>query len=84
MVTLKPGVPVIRKIDIGALVKGLVDGLYKIWMQSRVCWWWHGEFGMEKSTDGRVQGYSCGIIHSSLMLELQNEVTLCIRDEKID
>lgn len=84
VVTLKPGAPFIRKIDIGALVDGLVDGQYKIRMQSRGCRWWHGEFEKEEGEDGRVQAHLCGIVISPLMLKSQDEVELRIRDGKVD
>lgn len=84
VVTLKPGEPVIRKIDIGALVDGLVDGQYKIRMQSKGYRWWHGEVGKEKGEDGRVPAHLCGIISPPLMLESQDEVELRIRDGKVD
>ncbi|MCJ1361001.1 hypothetical protein MMC16_000097 [Acarospora aff. strigata] len=84
VVTLKPGAPIIRKIDIGALVDGLVDRQYKIRMQSRGCRWWHGEVGKEEGEDGRVPAHLCGIIISPLMLESQDEVELRIRDGKVD
>ncbi len=84
MVTLKPGAPVIRKIDIGALVDGLVDGQYKIQMQSRGCRWWHGEVGKEEGEGGRVPVHLGGIIVPPLMLESQDEVELRMRDGKVD
>ena len=84
VMTLKPGAPVIRKVDIGALVDGLVDGQYRVRMQSRGCRWWHGEVGKEDSEDGRVPAHLCRIITSPLMLESQDEVELRIRDGKVD
>lgn len=84
VVTLKPGAPVVRKIDIGALVDGLADGHYKIRMQSRGCRWWHGEVGKEQCEDGRVPAHLCEIAIPPLMLESQNEVELRIRDGKVD
>lgn len=84
VVTLKPGMPVIRKIDIGALVDGLVDGQYKIRMQSKGCRWWHGEVEKEQGEDGRMAAHSRGIIISPLMLESEDEVELRIRDGKVD
>lgn len=84
VVTLKPGAPVIRKIDIGALLNGLVDGQYKIRMQSRGCRWWHGEVGMEEGEDERAPAHLPGIIISPLMLESQDEVELRTRDGKVD
>jgi len=84
VVTLKPGAPVIRKIDIGALVDGLVDGQYKIQMQSRGCRWWHGEVGKEEGEGGRVPAHLGGIIVPPLMLESQDEVELRMRDGKVD
>lgn len=84
VVTLKPGAPVVRKTDIGALANGLVDGHYKIRMQSRGCRWWHGEVGKEQCEDGRVPAHLSGIAIPPLMLESQDEVELRIRDGKID
>ena len=84
VVTLPPGVPIIRKVDIGALVEGLLDGQYKIRMQSRGCRWWHGQIGKEEGEDGRVPAQLCEIITCPLMLESQDEVELRIRDGKID
>lgn len=84
LVTLKPGPPLIRKIDIGALVDGMVDGQYKIRMQSRGCRWWHGEVGKEVGEDGRVPAHLCGIIIPPLMLKSKDEVGLRIRDGKVD
>lgn len=82
--TLKPRALVIRKIDIRALVDGLMDGQYKIRMQPRGCRWWHGKAGKEEDEDGRVPAHLCGIIIPPLMLESQDEVELCIRDGKVD
>lgn len=84
LVTLKPGAPFIRKIDIRALLDGLVDGHYKIRMQSRGCRWWHGEVEKEECEDGRVPAHLCRIIISPLMLKSQDEVELRIRDGKVD
>ncbi|MCJ1242119.1 hypothetical protein MMC14_010126 [Varicellaria rhodocarpa] len=84
-----PGAPVIRKIDMGALVGGLLDGQYTIRMQSRGCRWWlgevgNGEIGKEEGEEGRVPAQLCGTIGSPLMLESQDEVELRIRDGKVD
>ena len=84
VVTLKPGAPAIRKIDIGVLVDGLVDGQYEIRMQPRGCRWWQGEVGKEISEDGRLPAHLCGSIIPPLMLESQDEVELRIRDGKVD
>ncbi len=79
--TLKPGAPVIRELDIGALVDGLPDGQYKIRMQAKGCRWWPGKEGGE---DGRVPAHLCGAIIPPLMLESQDEVELRIRNGKVD
>ncbi|KAL8856961.1 MAG: hypothetical protein Q9178_006456 [Gyalolechia marmorata] len=64
VVTLKPGVPAVRKIDIGTLVHGLVDGQYKIRMQSRGCRWWNGEVGEKEAEDWRMPAHLCRSIVS--------------------
>ena len=84
VVTLEPGAQITRKVDIGALVDGLVDGQYKIRMQSRGCRWWHGKVGEEEGEDGRVSAHLGGIIIPPLILESQDEVELRIRDGKVD
>ena len=76
VMTLKPGVPVIRKVDIGALMDGLVDGQYKIRMQSKGCRWWHGEIGKEVGEDGKVPAHLCQFTTSPLMLESLDEVEI--------
>ena len=84
VITLKPGVPVIRKVDIGALVEGLVDGQYNIRMQSMGCRWWHGEIGKEVREGWKVPAHLCQFTTSPLMLESQDEVEIRIRDGKVD
>lgn len=84
LVTLKPGAPIRRKIDIGRLLDGLMDGDYKIRMLSRGCRWWYGDVGKEQCEDGRVPAHLGGIHIPPLMLESQDEVELRIRDGKID
>ncbi|MCJ1334341.1 hypothetical protein MMC10_011050 [Thelotrema lepadinum] len=80
-VTLKPGVPVIRKIDIEALMNGLEDGhhQYKIRMQSAGCRWWHGEVSEEQAEDGRVPARLGCVLIPPLILESQDEVFPFIR-----
>lgn len=84
VVTLNPGAPLVRKFDIGALVDGLVDGQYKIRMQSRGCRWWHREVGKDEGEDGRVPAHLGGTTIFPLMLKSQDEVELRIRDGKVD
>lgn len=84
VVTLKPGAPIIRELDIGALVDGLPDGQYKTRMQARGCRWWPGEVGKEEGEDGRVPAHLCGAIIPSLMLESQDEAELRMRNGKVD
>ncbi|KAI4143607.1 MAG: hypothetical protein L6R39_004507 [Caloplaca ligustica] len=80
---MKPGAPVIREIDIGALVDGLVDGQYKIRMQPKGCRWWHGDVVEAEGEDGTVPAYLCGIINLPLLLESQDEVEILMKDGKI-
>ncbi|KAL8754668.1 MAG: hypothetical protein Q9184_005036 [Pyrenodesmia sp. 2 TL-2023] len=83
LVTLRPGEPVVRKFDIGALVDGLGDGQYKIQMRSKGCRWWHGEVGKQECEDGRVPVHLGRGTIPPLMLESQDEVELRIRDGKV-
>ncbi len=83
LVTLKPGVPVIRNGNIRPRVNGLKDGQYKIRMEPRGCRWWHGEVAKEVGDDGRLPAHLCGAINPPLMLESQDEVELRLRDGKV-
>ncbi|KAL8916514.1 MAG: hypothetical protein Q9172_006276 [Xanthocarpia lactea] len=80
VVTLKLGVPVVRKIDIGTLVHGLADGQYKIRMQPRGCRWWHGEVEEMEAEDGRMPAHLCRSIVPPAILDSQDEAELRIRD----
>ena len=84
LVTLMPGVPVIRKIDVESLVDGLGDGYYKIRMKPRGCRWWHGDVEKEEDDGGRMPEHLSGTMIPPLMLESQDEVDFRIRDGKID
>lgn len=84
VLTLMPAAPIIRKLDIGALVHGLGVGQYRIRMQSRGCRWWRGEAGKEVGEDGRVPGRLGGVLIPPLMLESKDEVELYIRGGKVD
>lgn len=80
LVTLKPGTPLVRKLDIAARVKGLADGRYKIRMQSKGCGWWHGEVEKEIVNGELTPVHFC----TPLMLESQDEMELCIRDGEVN
>ncbi|KAI9711782.1 MAG: hypothetical protein M1820_001927 [Bogoriella megaspora] len=84
VVTLKPGVLLVREIDIRAKFEGLEDGQYKIQMQPRVCRWWHGEIRQEADRDGRIPKHLLMVFNPALMLESQDEPELRIRDGKLD
>ncbi|KAL8919542.1 MAG: hypothetical protein Q9208_006734 [Pyrenodesmia sp. 3 TL-2023] len=83
VVTLRPGVPLVRMIDVGALVDGLQDGQYRVRMQAKGCRWWHGEVGEQECEDGRVPAHLGTSTIPPLMLESQDEVELLIRDGKV-
>ena len=59
VVMLMPRAPVVRRIDIGALVEELVDRECKIRMQPRGCRWWNREVRNKVSKDGRVPVHLC-------------------------
>lgn len=84
LVTLKPGAPVVRKVDIGALVNGLLDGQYKICMRSKGCRWWPGEVEEEEGDAGKVPAHLCKSLVPPLMLESPDEVELRIREGRVD
>ena len=83
LVTLMPGAPFVRTIDIGGLVDGLMDGQYRIQMQSKGCRWWCGEVGKEEGEDGRVSAHLCRTLIPPVMLESQDEVEIRIKDGKL-
>lgn len=84
LVALKPGAPVVRKVNIGGLVDGLEDGQYKIRMGSKGCRWWHGEVEAEEGDAGKVPAHLCKGWVPPLMLESTDEVDVCIREGKVD
>ena len=83
VVALRPGAPIARKIDIGVLVDGLVDGQHRVRMQARGFRWWQGEIREDEVEDGRISAHLCESIVPPLMLESRDEVELCIRDGKV-
>jgi len=52
LVPLKPSEPVVRHIEIQHVVHGLADGVYRLEMEARGCWWCDAE--VEADQDGRV------------------------------
>ena len=80
---LRPGVSVVRKIDVGPLIKGLEDGKYRIRMRPTGCRWWLGELGKYEDEDWRMPVHLCEDVTVPLMLESQDEIRLCIRNEKV-
>jgi hypothetical protein len=83
VITLKPGAPVIRKIDIGPLLDGLQDGKYKVYLDAKGCRWWDGEIKEDDCENGRVPAHLGEITIPPLMLESQDEVELRIKDGKV-
>lgn len=69
--TMNPGEPVIRDVDISALVNGLADGKYTIRMRPTGCRWWH---------EGRQEQ----VLTPPLMLESQDEIELSVQDGKVN
>lgn len=69
LLTLEPGAPSVRRIDIEGLVRGLGDGQYKIQVQPRGCRWWPGKVGKEECEDGKVPTHLGGSNRPPLMLE---------------
>jgi hypothetical protein len=85
LVTLMPGAPVVREVDIGPRVKGLENGQYKIRMQPKGCrWWWQGELEKDEGKDGRVPAHLYRGWTVPLMLESQDEVELRIKDGEVE
>lgn len=39
LVTLKPGEPLVRHVDVSELLSDLADGTYGLWMEPRGTWW---------------------------------------------
>ena len=84
LVVLKPGIPIIRNIDIGMLVNRLEDGLYKIRMRPRGCRWWLGEVEKEQDGSGRLPSNLWESFLPPLILESRDEVELRIKNGKVD
>ncbi|CAD0098609.1 unnamed protein product [Aureobasidium mustum] len=54
LLTLEPGQPLLRRIDIGALISGLDDGFYTIRLREESMWWCMG--GKEDICDMNDEG----------------------------
>jgi hypothetical protein len=80
LVILKPGAPVITKIDLAVLMDGFKDGIYKIRLQPRGCRWWRGEIGKKEGEEGKVPAHLGGVNIPPLMIESQDEVEIFVRD----
>ncbi|KAI4277360.1 MAG: hypothetical protein L6R35_006153 [Caloplaca aegaea] len=84
VVVLRPGLPVIRRFDVGVLVEWLPDGEYKVILQAKGCRWWHGDVAKEEREDGRIGACACGVEHAPAMLESEDEVELRVRDGNVE
>ncbi|KAI4142848.1 MAG: hypothetical protein LQ341_003092 [Variospora aurantia] len=84
VVVLRPGLPLIRRFDVGVLVEGLGDGEYTVMMQAKGCRWWHGDVAKEEGEDGRIGACACGVEHAPAMLESEDEVEVCVRDGNVE
>ena len=84
LLTLRPGAPVARKIDIGALGNGLLDGRYRVQMQTKGCrWWWQRVIEEDEIDDGRISKHLYGTLIPPLILESRDELELSTRDGKV-
>lgn len=83
LVVLRPGDPLVRRLDTRALLDGLADGQYFIRLRSRGCRWWDGEIGEEDCEDGRVPERLGNGLVPPLMLKSHDEVGICIRDGQL-
>jgi hypothetical protein len=83
LVTLRPGVPITRVIDIGLRVKWLKDGQYKIRMHPSCCRRWSGQLPKEDGEDERVPARLYKGWSIPLMLETEDEVEVRVKDGKV-
>ncbi|KAI4266709.1 MAG: hypothetical protein LQ337_008694 [Flavoplaca oasis] len=83
LVVLRPGDPLVTRLDIRALLGGLADGQYMIRLRSRGCRWWDGEIGEEDCEDGRVPKRLGSGLVPPLMLESHDEVGVCVREGQL-
>jgi hypothetical protein len=84
LITLTPGIPVIRVVDIGGKLKRLEDGQYMIRMHPIGCRWWRGEIEREEGEDGKLPARLHKGLFVPLMLESEDEVEVRVKDEKVD
>ncbi|KAI1452465.1 hypothetical protein F4805DRAFT_29345 [Annulohypoxylon moriforme] len=84
LVTLIPGEPLVRHVDISRLINGVADGKYRIQMQPRGVWWCVSscmEIGNEGN--GRVSRQLYQTKIPPLMLETGDTVEVRIENGKI-
>lgn len=82
--TLQPGIPVTRRVNIERLMQGLHDRLYRIQMQPTGCRWWYGKAAEIVGEDERVPLDMVRSLKPPLMLESLDEVELRISEGKMD
>ncbi|KAK4981062.1 hypothetical protein LTR66_005021 [Elasticomyces elasticus] len=83
LVTLKPGEPLARRVDVGKILAGLPDGSYSVRLQSRGAWWCFGtlEEIAEEGND-RVPRRLYKTAIPSLPLESEDAIELQVKGGK--
>ncbi|KAL8964095.1 MAG: hypothetical protein Q9183_004707 [Haloplaca sp. 2 TL-2023] len=84
LVTLKPGVPLVKQYDMKAVVKALADGQYRICLQPKGCSWWAAKMEDVVGEDGRVLKKLCGDRKVPLMIQSKDRFELRLKDGSID
>ncbi|KAI5924344.1 hypothetical protein F4810DRAFT_138839 [Camillea tinctor] len=79
-VTLVPGEPLERRVDVGGLLAGLPDGKYGVRMERRGVRWCGGEIA---GGDGRVSRRLCKMLVPPLVLETDEVVELRIQGGRV-
>ncbi|KAI1354344.1 hypothetical protein F5Y01DRAFT_302670 [Xylaria sp. FL0043] len=81
LVTLKPYETLVKRVDIGNLLKGLPDGTYRVRMQRRGAWWVFGDSEeIADEGDDRVPRRLYSTLIPPLVLETDDTVELQIEN----
>lgn len=83
LVVLRPDIAISREIQLGKLVRGLVDGRYLIRQTPKGCWWHFGDVKSESDHDGKASMRCTIAKQTPVVLQSDDEVVFDLIDGRI-
>ncbi|KAK7062282.1 hypothetical protein R3P38DRAFT_2758552 [Favolaschia claudopus] len=83
LVPLHPAEPKVMQVEIQHLVNGLADGLYRLEMEARGCWWYDAEVEADGDSDGRVHPALYKTTIPPLILETADILEVQVRNGRV-